>query len=347
MTASRSPAQLSSPEGRRTGQGFALFGSGFLNNRYHDPMLAAFISVYPLVGKTGDPYLHSSGSPITLSDPSGLDDEFNLIGALGEWVVEQQQNEIAHNCILSERCDGQELVDAIDETMDDGLGGLVFGTIDVANQGDWDKGDGNWNPNDFRAAAEGEHVIQLLLDLGFEPHVAYELANLIMSVAQRLQDDNDIYEDIDEEQSWWERNADTVMKVVGVISLVAGIVSLGQCLYCSYFGVVSLIGSAATTGYACSQGDKTGCALGVVSLGVASFAKSASGPSQLAGQAAGAAGSSAIANYAAGNGVRWYVAAAAQSHLTTAANSLNVTGQVLKASSVAVDAANVTVGFLS
>jgi len=44
----------------------------FLNNRYYDPTLGNFISVDPLVGKTGTPYLYGAGNPSTLSDPSGL-----------------------------------------------------------------------------------------------------------------------------------------------------------------------------------------------------------------------------------------------------------------------------------
>ena len=45
----------------------------FLNNRYHDPQLGHFISVDPLVAKTGQPYLYANGTPATLTDPSGLD----------------------------------------------------------------------------------------------------------------------------------------------------------------------------------------------------------------------------------------------------------------------------------
>jgi len=45
----------------------------FLNNRYHDPTTGVFISVDPLIGKTGQPYLYANGNPATLSDPSGLD----------------------------------------------------------------------------------------------------------------------------------------------------------------------------------------------------------------------------------------------------------------------------------
>ena len=47
--------------------------SVFLNNRYQDPTTGVFITVDPLVGKTGTPYLYGNGNPTTLSDPSGLD----------------------------------------------------------------------------------------------------------------------------------------------------------------------------------------------------------------------------------------------------------------------------------
>jgi len=48
-------------------------GLTYLNNRYHDPQLAAFTSIDPLVGKAGTPYLYANGNPVTLSDPSGLE----------------------------------------------------------------------------------------------------------------------------------------------------------------------------------------------------------------------------------------------------------------------------------
>ena len=44
----------------------------YLNNRYYDPTLGNFISVDPLVGQTGTPYLYAAGNPSTLADPSGL-----------------------------------------------------------------------------------------------------------------------------------------------------------------------------------------------------------------------------------------------------------------------------------
>jgi RHS repeat-associated protein len=48
-------------------------GLVYLNNRYHDSLLGHFITVDPLVGKTGQPYLYANGAPATLTDPSGLD----------------------------------------------------------------------------------------------------------------------------------------------------------------------------------------------------------------------------------------------------------------------------------
>ncbi|MDO8361492.1 MAG: C2 family cysteine protease [Actinomycetota bacterium] len=47
-------------------------GLTYLNNRYYDPAVGVFVTVDPLVGRTGQPYLYSSGNPTTLSDPSGL-----------------------------------------------------------------------------------------------------------------------------------------------------------------------------------------------------------------------------------------------------------------------------------
>ena len=58
----------------------------FLNNRYHDPQLGHFITVDPLVGTTGTPYLYANGNPSTLSDPNGLCATFSSVkGSDGVW----------------------------------------------------------------------------------------------------------------------------------------------------------------------------------------------------------------------------------------------------------------------
>jgi len=48
-------------------------GLNYLNHRYYDPTLGIFLSVDPLVDKTGQAYLYANGNPSTLSDPNGLD----------------------------------------------------------------------------------------------------------------------------------------------------------------------------------------------------------------------------------------------------------------------------------
>lgn len=48
-------------------------GLNYLSNRYLDPASGQFLSVDPLVGKTGDPYLYAAGNPVALSDPTGLE----------------------------------------------------------------------------------------------------------------------------------------------------------------------------------------------------------------------------------------------------------------------------------
>ena len=44
-----------------------------LNNRYLDASTGTFLSVDPLIGKTGQAYLYAGGNPTTYSDPSGLE----------------------------------------------------------------------------------------------------------------------------------------------------------------------------------------------------------------------------------------------------------------------------------
>ncbi|MGB0112688.1 MAG: RHS repeat-associated core domain-containing protein [Ilumatobacteraceae bacterium] len=44
----------------------------FLNNRHYNPTTGVFVSVDPLVTKTGQPYIYGAANPIAFSDPSGL-----------------------------------------------------------------------------------------------------------------------------------------------------------------------------------------------------------------------------------------------------------------------------------
>lgn len=38
---------------------------GYLNNRYHDPTLGAFVNADPLVAQTGVPYAYTAGDPVS------------------------------------------------------------------------------------------------------------------------------------------------------------------------------------------------------------------------------------------------------------------------------------------
>ena len=58
----------------------------YLHNRYQDPQTGVFLSVDPLVGKTGEPYLYANGNPTTLADPRGL---------CTGWICNAQDNKAA------------------------------------------------------------------------------------------------------------------------------------------------------------------------------------------------------------------------------------------------------------
>jgi RHS repeat-associated protein len=53
-------------------------GFAYLDNRYCDPTVGAFLTVDPLVATTRTPYLYANGNPTTLTDPSGLCPTFGV-----------------------------------------------------------------------------------------------------------------------------------------------------------------------------------------------------------------------------------------------------------------------------
>jgi RHS repeat-associated protein len=77
-TASYDPyGQVRTQSGRHGAFGFAgsyTDGTGllYLRARYMDPMTGQFLTVDPLVGSTGAPYLYADGDPINRTDPLGL-----------------------------------------------------------------------------------------------------------------------------------------------------------------------------------------------------------------------------------------------------------------------------------
>jgi RHS repeat-associated protein len=78
-------------------------GLNYLNNRYQDPVTGVFLSVDPLVGKTGQAYLYASGNPTTLSDPTGLEPCGRTLTCTGEYgdqkaIADYNSNGIADTC---------------------------------------------------------------------------------------------------------------------------------------------------------------------------------------------------------------------------------------------------------
>ena len=76
-------------------------GRVFLNNRYYDPTTGVFLSVDPLVAKTGDPYLYAGGNPTTRSDPTGLAacEDGNNCGSFGYGASPCAHDSGNYNCV--------------------------------------------------------------------------------------------------------------------------------------------------------------------------------------------------------------------------------------------------------
>lgn len=229
----------------------------FLNNRHYDPTLGAFISVDPLVTKTGEPYIYGAANPVTMSDPSGLDPD----------TASVTRHRAYDYCILTLDCSNKNLADSIKKTPDR-LGGAVFTLWDTANQGWLPDADGNLDRSDLEAASTGRNLellswwLTARLGGGGDAGLAGFLASLAQNAAGRLIGDRDLWESIDKDLSFVQRNSE----VLGAGSFVLGVASLGACTVCVYAGYASLAGSAVMTGDACAGGRRNSCAAGVASM---------------------------------------------------------------------------------
>ena len=227
----------------------------YLNNRYYDPGIGVFTSVDPLVGKTGTPYLYGNGNPATLSDPSGLAATCASVdggGCHSIRTTKQTKMYQANLCILSAGCSGQKLVDAIELTKADGIGGLVFAMLDGADVGG--KIDGNWGRKGFEAALDStDGMLRLLNKSGVDGTSADAWAAVAQSVAGRLLGDPEAFkaaEEIDHEKTWYERWGGKVTSVIAAVADVVATIGSAICLTgaalaCGIAGAASLVGLAA------------------------------------------------------------------------------------------------------
>lgn len=192
--------------------------SVFHNNRYYDPQVGIFLSVDPLVSKTGTPYLYAGGSPATYSDASGLDRFADQHEDCKYADLCEQQTA----CIMSSSCGGENLVDSIDDTKS-GLGGAVFSGVEGADVGG--HLDGNWGNKSVDAAASGGVVLlDALRALGIPEDQLPGFARLVQSVGQRLQGHSQDFERIDHEKSWWERHGNTLLNAISTAALISSLV---------------------------------------------------------------------------------------------------------------------------
>jgi RHS repeat-associated protein len=203
-------------------------GLSYLNNRYYDPSIGMFLSVDPLVATTGEAYMYGSGNPITLSDPSGLEPGCGPSAPAGSCAAAHGSVDtvLATKCLISAECSDEETVESIEKTSD-GIGGLIFGVIDVAHQGNVDEADGNWNPKDLDAASQERNLRDILVALGASGVQLDVLVSLVKGVAERLIDANALYEQIDHEMSWFERNGSTFLRMAAFVAAVGSLFTGG------------------------------------------------------------------------------------------------------------------------
>ena len=164
----------------------------FLNNRYHDPQLGVFISVDPLVTTTGEPYIYASGSPTTLSDPTGL---CSMIS--GDLWCGSGNVSLAERCLFGGSSCSAPVARTSYLTIRHTSAGKAIGeVIDVAHQADWLKRDGNWSSDDVADAADGANLDELLANEADRAAV--------QRVAGALEGHDELWEEFDHESSWYD-----------------------------------------------------------------------------------------------------------------------------------------------
>ena len=108
------------------------------------------------------------------------------------------------NCVGDASCGGEDLIEALKVVEETSYGQVIFGTIDVANQQDWGRADGNWSKDDIAAASEMSTTIEVLAQTGLDAATAAALASVVSSVADRLAQTGDAWEQLDTDRKWYD-----------------------------------------------------------------------------------------------------------------------------------------------
>lgn len=213
--------------------------------RYYDPVIGRFTATDPLASLADpgslDAYGYGRGSPVTLSDPTGL------FGLPSLEAMYQSYYHNAYTAACLSQCGGQQLVNAVANDPS-GLGGAVFDAIDVANQGDIGKADGNWSQRDIDAAMDGRQLAGIAQAMGLDGDNADRFVRLVRDVATRLNGEEDLWESIDDEKSWWDRNGGTV-KTIGKAAIFTTALVAGTACIAATAGVCGgAVGTMLVTG---------------------------------------------------------------------------------------------------
>lgn len=160
-------------------------------------------------------------------------------------------------------CSARQLTDAVKNNP------LLFGIIDVANQGDIGKSDGNWSSKDLAAAIDGRNLDKIIGDLARQSNLnlsdaqAAQLKSIVQGVAGRLQGHSDLYEAIDHERSWLERNLGTIVTVGSIVAGAVAVVATGGVLF---FGAQAIVAGGIQLGAVATVA--SGAGLGFSALNV-------------------------------------------------------------------------------
>jgi RHS repeat-associated protein len=195
-------------------------GLMYYGARYYDPAVGRFASadtIAPGLGTLGlNRYTYANDNPVRYNDPTGhlsadaCERRPRNCGTgkpagyaptpstrdRGRPQAVRSRGGGPNKCAFA--CTAQGAVDAISGDPD-GLGGLVFGIIDVAHQGDTGRADGNWNEKDIDAAIDGGDLLGIISALGIDGRDAQGLKNLVQHVARLLKPHHDLWESIDKD----------------------------------------------------------------------------------------------------------------------------------------------------
>lgn len=197
--------------------------------------------------------------------PEGVAKRLTIKSLAREADVDFATMRTSVNCIATEDCGGSDLVDALKIVENTDYGQVIFGVIDVGDQQNWDKLDGNWSGDDIKAASDLNTTRELIEGLGASAEDAASLGSTVASVASRLAQTNNAWERLDTDLSWWQRNAGAI----AIATVALSVLSFTPCsALCAGGAAVLATGTAVDTCSREGASIQCGAAVGSAALSV-------------------------------------------------------------------------------